>query len=121
VFSPEPEYPSEPKKKIHPTDFDEETKIDVIAYQLKASLEYNYIEKIEELTSDSQNCFSFLVRITETSEKLVNVGQREGIKCRLSSHKYLNQIKGVLYTYGDEFNYRFKKDPPFTTTMTLPP
>jgi len=110
VFSLEPEYPSEPKKKFYHIVFDRETKGDVNPYQLKTGIEDTFEEKVEKLTTDSQNCFSFQVKITESTEQLVNVTKCGEINCRLSPHKYLNQIKGILYIYEYEFNEQFKKD-----------
>jgi len=41
IFSLGPEYPSGPEKKFHHIEYNGETKRDVDAHQLEASLEFN--------------------------------------------------------------------------------
>ena len=88
VFSLEPEYPSEPKKRFYHIEFDRETERDVDPYHLKYSIEDQCKEKIEKPTTDSQNGFSFLIKITESTGKLVNLKKGGEKYCRISPHKY---------------------------------
>jgi len=74
VFSVEPEYPSRPEKRFSHIEFNREEKREVNAYKLKKCLEDVHNEKkIEKLTSDSQNGFSYLVKITERSENFLKL------------------------------------------------
>jgi len=84
-------------------------------YSLKAALEHRLDAKIEKLITDSQNGFSHLVKLAEITEDVVNATrftEANGRKynCAISPHKYLKQIKGILYVYEYEFNEQFKKD-----------
>jgi len=45
VFSLEPEYPFEPKKKIYLIEFDREVKREINAYKLKAALEHKPVKQ----------------------------------------------------------------------------
>jgi len=98
VFSLEPEYPSVSKKKFYRIEFDSETKRDVNPYKLKTCIEGHINEKVEKLTTDSQNGFSFQVENTESTKKLVHITEIDDVNCKISPHKYLNRIQGVVYT-----------------------
>jgi len=109
IFSLEPEYPTEPKKKFYHIEFDRETKRNVNPYELKTTIEDHCKEKVEKLTTDSQNGFSFQIKITESTEKLVHITEIDDVNCKISPHKYLNKVHGVIYIYEYEFNEQFRK------------
>ena len=110
VFSLEPEYPTEPEKKFYHIEFDRETKRDVNPYKLKTIIENECKEKVEKLTTDSQNGFSFQIKITESTEKLTQITEIDDVNCKISRHKYLNKIQGLVYIYDYEFNDQFRND-----------
>ena len=110
VFSLEPEYPSVSKKKIYHIEFDSETKRDVNPYKLKTWIEGHINEKVEKLATESHNGFSFQVEITESTKESVHITEIDDVKCKISPHKYLSQIQGVVYIYEYEFNEQFRKD-----------
>jgi len=99
VFSLEPEYPPVSKNKFYHIEFDSETKRDVNPYKLKTCIEGHINEKVEKLTTDSQNGFSFQVEITESTKELVHITEIDDVNCKISYHKYLNADHGVIYIY----------------------
>ena len=107
LYSLEEEYPAEPTKKYYHIEFQNEIKRDINAYELRTFLNKEANERIEKLTTDSKDGFSFLVNITEHTEKLTEITKFEEYDCKITPHKYLNQIKGVLYIYEYEFNDQF--------------
>jgi len=116
VFSLESEYSSALKKKFYHVEFDREIKRDINPYNLKTGIENIFKEKVEKLTTDSQNGFSFQIKITENNQRFVETShygvQINGktAKCKISPHKYLNYIKGILYIHYYEINEEFKED-----------
>ena len=116
VFCLEPKYPSEPEKSFYHIELDREGKRETNAYSLKGALKHDLKrnEKIEKLTTDSLNCFSNLVNITESTKDLINVtsfteANDRKYNCTISPLKYPNQIKEILLIYGHEFNEQLKK------------
>ena len=83
---------------------------DVNPYELKTFIEKEYKEKVEKLTTDSQNGFSFQIKHTESTKELVKITEIDDVKCKISPHKYLNKVQGVIYIYEYEFNEQFRKD-----------
>jgi len=73
VFTLGPEYPSEPEKRFYRIEFDRGGKREINPYSLKPALEHELYAKIEKLTTDNRNGFSYQVKITEITEDLVNV------------------------------------------------
>jgi len=110
VFSLEPEYPTEPETKFYHIEYDRETKRDVNPYKLKTIIENECKEKVEKLTTDSQNGFSFQIKITESTKELVLVSEIDDVKCKITPHKYLNAVHGIIYIYDYEFNEQFRRD-----------
>jgi len=116
VFSLESEYSSALKKKFYHVEFDREIKGDINPYKLKTGIENIFKEKVEKLTTDSQNVFFFPdkdYRKHATFRRditLRSASKWKKSKCKISPYKYLNHIKGILYIYEYEFNEEFKED-----------
>ena len=110
VFRLEPEYPTEPEKRFYRIEFDRETKRDVNPYKLKTIIENECKEKVEKLTTDSQNSFSFQIKHTESTKELVKITEIDDVKCKITFHRYLNGVQGVIYIYEYEFNEQFRRD-----------
>ena len=90
IFSLEPEYPTEPTKKFYHIEFPSEVKRDINAYELRTFLNKKSTEKLEKLTTNSKDGFSFLVNITDCIEKLTETKKFGEYDCKIAPHKYLN-------------------------------
>jgi len=110
VFSLEPEYPSVPEKRFYHIEFDRETKRDVYSYHLKYSIEDQCKEKKRKTNHEQPKRFFFPDNDYRKHWKISQFHKVRRKRCRISPHKYLNQIKGILYIYEYEFNEQFKKD-----------
>ena len=58
----------------------------------------NCNQKVEELTMDSKNWFSFKVKPNLKLNVLPDIKNFEVLPCKINFHKYLYQTKGIVYT-----------------------
>ena len=69
----------------------------------------NYNEKVEELTTDSRNRFSFKVKPILQLNLLADIKKLEDFSCEITFHKFLNQTERITYIQNCRFDKRFGK------------
>ena len=65
-------------------------------------------QKVEELTTDSKNGFSFKVKSSLQLNQLSYIKKFEDFSCEMSFYKFLNQTKGIINIQNCEFNKELK-------------
>ena len=87
----------EPEEIYYHIEFQDETKRDVNPFKLRNFLSDKCNQKVEELTTDSKNGFSFKVKPILQLNLLSDIKKFEDFPCEISFHKFLNQNKGIIY------------------------
>ena len=96
-------------EKIHyQTEFQDETKRDVNPFKLRNFLSDKCNQKVEKLTTDSKNGFSFKVKPIHQLNLLSDIKKFEDFPCEITFHKFLNQTEWIIYLQNCEFNEEFK-------------
>ena len=67
-------------------------------------------KKVEELTTDGKNGFSFKVLPVLQLNLLRDFKKFEDF-CEITFHKFLNQTKGIMYLENSEFNEEIDYNP----------
>ena len=96
-------------EEIYYIEFQDETKREVNPFKLRNFLSDKCNQKVEELTTDSKNGFSFKVKPILQLNLLSDIKKFEDFSCEITFHKFLNQTKGIIYLQNCEFNEEFKR------------
>ena len=99
----------EPEEIYYHIEFQDETKREVNPFKLRNFLSDECNQKVEELTTDSKNGFSFKVKPILQLNLLSDIKKFEDFSCEITFHKLLNQTKGIIYLQNCEFNEEFKR------------
>ena len=78
----------------------------VNSFKLRNVLSDKCNQKVEKLTTDNKNGFSFKVKPILQLNLLSDIKKFENFSCEINFHKYLNQTKGIIYIQ----NYKFKEE-----------
>ena len=84
----------EPEEIYYHIEFQDETKRDVNPFKLRNFLGDKCSQKVEKLTTDSKNGFSFKVKPILQRNLLSDIKKLEDFSCEIIFHKFLNQTKG---------------------------
>ena len=77
---------------------------EVNPFELRNFLSDKCNQKIEELTTDIKNGFSFKVNPILQLNLLSYIKRFEDFSCEDTFNKFLNQTKGIIYLQNCEFN-----------------
>ena len=69
---------------------------EVNPFKLRKFLSDKCNEKVEELTTDIKNWFSFKVKPILLLNLLSDIKKFEDLSCEITFRKYLNQTKGIM-------------------------
>ena len=99
----------EPEEMFYHIEFQDDTKRDFNPFKLRNFLSDKCNQKVEELTTDSKNEFSFKVEPILQRNVLSDFKKFEDISCEITFHIFLNQTKERIYLQNCEFNEELKK------------
>ena len=87
----------EPEEIHYLIEFQDQTKKEVNPFKLRKLLSDKCNQKVEELTTDSKNRFSFKVKPILQLNLVSDIKKFDDFSCEITFHKFLNQTKGVIY------------------------
>jgi len=99
----------EPVELYYHIEFNDETKGKGNLFELRNFLSDEGNQKIEELTVDSKNEFSFKVKPILQLNLLSDMKKFEDFYCEITFHKILNRTKGYIYKQNCELNKELKE------------
>ena len=83
----------EPEEIYYHIEFHDETKREVNPFKLRPFLSDECNRKVEELTTDSKNGFSFKVKLILQLNLFSDIKKCEDFSCEFTFQKFLNQTK----------------------------
>ena len=99
----------EPEGIYYNIEFQGETERDILPFKLRNFLSDKCNHKIEELTTDSKNGFSFKVEPILQLNLLSDIKKIKDFPCEITFNKTLNHTEGIIYLQDCEFNDEFKR------------
>ena len=99
----------EPEEICYYIEFHDETNREVNPFKLRDFLSDKCNQKFGELTTDNKNGLSFKVKLILQLNLLSDFKKFEESSCEISSHKFLNLTKRIIYIENYAFNKEFEK------------
>ena len=98
----------EREENYYHIELQDETKREVNPLKLRNLLSDKFNQKVEELTTDNKNGFSFKVIPILQLNLLSYIKKFEEFFFEITFHNFLNHTKGIGYLQNCEFNEEFK-------------
>ena len=100
----------EPEEINYHNEFQDETKREVNPFKLRNFLSDKCNQKVDELTTNSKNGFSFKIKPILQLNFFSNIKKFEDFPCEITFQIFLNQTKGIIYLQNCELNEDLKKN-----------
>ena len=86
-----------PEEIYYRIELQDETMREVNPFKLRNLWSDKCNQKVEEITTDSKNGFSFKVKDIIQLNLLSSINQFEEFSCEITFHKFLNQNERIIY------------------------